>query len=341
MLRRDFVDLSAKLAVAHILGSAQPCAAKVLDAARRRREHALTLAPPCLDAHAHSISAAGLAYRTVTGVPQGDDSATGGAALIRRMDVDGIRRAFVLSTAYQMAPDAYGTRTSELAEYARVSSENDFTAAECARYPDRLVPFLSVNPKRGYAVEEVDRCVERKMRGLKLHLWNSLVNTRQAADLAALRRVVERAARHRLAVVAHILVGAMPNYGPDDTERFVREIIMPFDTLQISVAHLAGAGGFGARTQACLQRLITLCGPDTPYSSRVWTDMAAVLTATSPADDVRTLGELLPRWGLHRVLWGSDNMDGALELTRTQWPLDATAWHPIAEQRGRALVAEV
>ena len=70
--------------------------------------------------------------------------------------------------------------------------------------------------------------------------------------------------------------------------------------------------------------------------------MAATLTATTPADEARRLGELLPRWGLHRVLWGSDNIDGAPRaLTRTQWPLDATAWHPIAEQRGTALVAEI
>jgi len=255
------------------------------------------------------------------------------------MDADGVRRAFVLSTAYQMAADAYGTRTSEAAEHARVRLENDFTAAECERNPVRLVPFLSLNPKRGYAVEEVDRCVEQKMRGLKLHLWNSLVDTRQAADLASVRRVVERAAHHRLPVVAHILVGAVPNYGPDDTERFVREIIMPFDTLQIGLAHLAGAGGFGIQQQACFERLIALCGLDTPYAARVWADMAAVLTATTAADEARRLGELLPRWGLHRVLWGSDNIDDALALTHTQWPLDATAWRAIADQRGTALVA--
>lgn len=227
-----------------------------------------------------------------------------GAALIRRLDADGVRRAFVLSTAYLMAADAYGTRTAEAAEYARVKAENDFTAAECARYPERLVPFLSVNPKRGYAVEEIDRCVEQKMRGLKLHLWNSLVDTRQTADLAALRRVVERAAHHRLAVVAHIFVGAVPNYGPDDTERFAREIIMPLDTLQISIVHLAGAGGFGARAQACFEQLIAVCGPDTPYASRVWTDMAATLTATTAAivstttavDQASRLGELLRGW---------------------------------------------
>jgi predicted TIM-barrel fold metal-dependent hydrolase len=339
MLRRDFVDLSTKLAVARVLGLAQPHAGRVLDAARRLRERSHTLAPPYLDAHAHSASGLLLAYRALSGGPMGHESPVGGAVLIRRMDADGVRRAFVLSTAYQMAADAYGTRTSETAEYARVRLENDFTAAECAQYPARLVPFLSLNPKRGYAVEEVDRCVEQKMRGLKLHLWNSLVDTRQAADLASLRRVVERAAHHRLPVVAHILVGAVPNYGPDDTERFVREIIMPFDTLQISLAHLAGAGGFGIQQQGCFERLIALCGPDTPYASRVWTDMAAILTLTTPADDARRLGELLPRWGLHRVLWGSDNIDEALALTRSQWPLDATAWQAIADQRGTALVA--
>ena len=339
MLRRDFVDLSTKLVVARFLGAPQPRARGSRDATPGLREHVSTLAPPYLDSHAHIASGLLRAYRAVSGGPKGGESPADGAALIGRMDADGVRRAFVLSTAYQMAADAYGTRTSESTEYARIRLENDFTEYECARYADRLVPFLSVNPKRGYAVDEVDRCVEKKMRGLKLHLWNSLVDTRRAADLAALKRVVERAAHHRLAVVAHIFVGAVPNYGPDDTERLVREIIMPFDTLQISLAHLAGAGGFAVGQQACFERLIALCGPDTPYASRVWTDMAATLIATTPTDEALRLGELLRRWGLHRVLWGSDNIDGALELTRAKWPLDATAWHPIAEQRGTALVA--
>src|SRR4051812_16671131 len=145
-----------------MLGSDQQRTTKIFDAARGRWQRAPTLAPPYLDAHAHSISGPGLAYRTVTGVPQGDDSPVDGAALIRRMDADGRRRPPVLATAYQMSPDAYGTRTSESAEYARVRAENDFTAAECAQHPDRLVPFLSVNPKRGYAVDEVDRCAEQK-----------------------------------------------------------------------------------------------------------------------------------------------------------------------------------
>ena len=321
MLRRDFVDLGAKLAVAGILGSPRPRAQEIGDVVQDLRERTQSLPSPYLDAHAHLASAALVAHHAEAGATMGRMRTMDGAALIRRLDADGVRRAFVLSTAYLMAADAYGTRTEEAAEHARVKAENDFTATECARYPERLVPFLSVNPKRGYAVEEIDRCAEQKMRGLKLHLWNSLVDTRQAADLAALRNVVERAAHHRLAVVAHIAVGAVPNYGPDDTEQFAREIIMPLDTVQINIAHLAGAGGFGPLAQACFERLIAVCGPDTPYASRVWTDMAATLTATNAmtaADQATKLGELLRRWGLHRVLWGSDNIDATLGRTRTQ-----------------------
>jgi hypothetical protein len=318
MLRRDFVDLGTKLAIAGILGSPRARAQEIGDAVRGPRERTQSLPSPYLDAHAHLASEALAAYHAEAGVSVGQVGTMDGAALIRRLDADRVRRAFVLSTAYLMAADAYGIRTAEAAEYARVKAENDFTATECARYPERLVPFLSVNPKRGYAVEEFDRCVEQKMRGLKLHLWNSLV--------------------------AHILVGAVPNYGPDDTERFARAIIMPLATLQISIAHLAGAGGFGTRAQACFERLIDVCGPDTPYASRVWTDMAGTLSASTlnamtAVDQASRLGELLRRWGLHRVLWGSDNIEGALEQTRTRWPLDATAWHPIAEQRGAAPVA--
>jgi predicted TIM-barrel fold metal-dependent hydrolase len=336
MHRRDFVDLTSKLALAGIFAPRRVVASSH---SRGFTVTAPTLPPPSLDAHSHSGSAAVIAFGALSGLARRSEPPSDGATLIGRMNADGIQRAFVLSTAYQMAPDAYGTRTSEASEQTRVRLENDFTAAECARYPDRLVPFMSVNPKRAYAVDEIDRCVAQKIRGLKLHLWNSLVDTRQPADLAALRRVMERAAHHQLPVVAHILVGAVKDYGPDDTERFVRELVMPFDTLKISFAHLAGAGAFGAQQQACFERLIALCGPTSSLAPRVWTDMAAILVPSTTRDEAHRLGELLPRWGLDRVLWGSDSSMNALEQTRAQWPLDARAWQRIADQRGTVFCA--
>ncbi len=337
MQRRDFLELGTQLslacAVARRARAERPSFAAGFDNEPRR-----ALSAPFLDAHAHSSSPALLAFYAANGVSMGS-SPVDGAEIIRRMNADGIQRAFVLSTAYQMAVDARLTRTPEDAEHLRVRLENDFTAAECARFADRLIPFLSVNPKRGYAVDEIDRCVDvNKMRGLKLHLWNSLVDTRQAADLAALKRVVARAAQRGLPVVAHILVGDVPNYGPDDTERFVREVIAPLDTLKISLAHLGGAGAFGAQQQSCFERLIRLCGPESEFANRVWVDMAAILLPTTPRDDAQRLGELLPRWGLHRVFWGSDASVDALAETRRQWPISDADWRTIAEQRGTAFL---
>ncbi|MEO8337120.1 MAG: amidohydrolase family protein [bacterium] len=331
MNRRAFLDTSARLVVAGALlprfdrlGESRPS--------------------PFLDAHVHSASAAMLAYRASSsgrGATQPSGGPVTGAALVERLDADGVRRAFVMSTAYQMAADVNRTGPlSESEERARVALENDFVAEQCALFPDRLVPFLSVNPKRTYAIEEIDRCVEvHGMRGLKLHLWNSLVDTRKDADLSALTRVIAHAARRGLPVVAHIFVGAVPGYGGDDTERFVREVIAPLGTLKISIAHLAGAGGFATQQQQCFERLTALCGTGTSLTTRVWTDMAAIFSPrTSPADIAR-FAELVPQWGYDRLFWGSDSIAGALAEALTRWPLGDAAWQTIANDRGAAFCA--
>jgi hypothetical protein len=133
MLRRDFVDLSSRLAIARILDLHQPLAEGIRDVARGPRERPSVLPPPYLDAHAHTASAALVAYRAATGAPKGIDSPTGGAALIRRMDADGVRRAFVLSTAYQMAADAYGPRALDL-QGASASAATTISRRRSARY---------------------------------------------------------------------------------------------------------------------------------------------------------------------------------------------------------------
>jgi predicted TIM-barrel fold metal-dependent hydrolase len=324
MQRREFVDKTLRLtltgALAPRLGTRWP----------------EPRPSPFLDAHVHSESTALPAYRRLAGGPGGES--IGGEELVRRLDADGIGRAYVLSTAYQMASDVYHRAALSLPdETARVRLENDFTAEQCARFADRLVPFLSVNPKRAYAVDEIDRCVEQlHMRGLKLHLWNSLVDTRKASDLAAVKRVVAHAAQRGLPVVAHILVGAVPNYGPDDTERFIREVVEPVDSLKISIAHLAGAGGFGPVQQRCFERLTTLCGPGTALASRVWTDMAAILLPQTTPDERTRFAELVPRWGFERLFWGSDNITGALAEARSTWPLSDAAWSTIAANHGQS-----
>lgn len=295
---------------------------------------------PQLDAHAHVHSAAvadlveeRVGERTLE--PMSSDQ------LVARLDEGGIARALVLSGAYLMASDVW-PRDSGADEWAAVRAENDYAALEVAKHADRLTGFLSLNPKRSYAVQEIDRCAdELGMRGVKMHFWNSVVNLREADQLAAVKRTFEHVASRALPVVVHAYNGAVPDYGPDDLETFVREIIVPFPTLRISFAHLAGAGGFGFRALGQWSRLLQLLPPGDPDNARVFVDLAAVLfdRATGRFPPTREsqrqiLGDMLRKWDLHRVLWGSDNVEGYLSLSRDAWPLSEDDWEVVAADTG-------
>src|SRR4051812_25832149 len=62
--------------------------------------------------------------------------------LIAHLDSAGIRRAVVLSVAYTFANP---NKKAFEDEYARVKAENDWTSAQVAQYPRRLLGFCSVN----------------------------------------------------------------------------------------------------------------------------------------------------------------------------------------------------
>jgi predicted TIM-barrel fold metal-dependent hydrolase len=303
------------------------------------RDRGPALRAPRLDAHAHVHSAA-VADLVETKMGERILEPVSSDEVVSRLDQEGIPNALVLSGAYLMANDVWGGTGAD--EWSALRSENDYTAAEVANHPARLTAFLSLNPKRPYAIEEIDRCVdELGMRGVKMHFWNSVVNLRDADELAAVTRTFEHVARRGLPVVVHAYNGALPNYGPDDLETFVREIIVPLPTLRISFAHLAGAGGFGFRVISHWSRLLKLVPPDAPGSERVFVDLAAVLFAraterfaASNDSQKEIMGDLLTQWGLQRVLWGSDNVDDYLSLSRDAWPLSEEEWEVVAASTG-------
>jgi predicted TIM-barrel fold metal-dependent hydrolase len=75
-----------------------------------------------------------------------------GAELVAKLDVAGVEQAVIL-------PFVEGT------------IDNDVIDREAKAFPDRLIPFCSVNPwDRGAAVETIRHCVEDQgMKGIKLH----------------------------------------------------------------------------------------------------------------------------------------------------------------------------
>ncbi len=114
--------------------------------------------------------------------------------LINRLDEADVRQAVVLSLAYfQVLPDD-----------AAVQAENDYTAAEVGKYPDRLIGFCGVNPLRASAVDEIDRCADDLgMRGVKIHVPGSGVDLKLPEHVAAVSAVFDRARDRDLPVLMH------------------------------------------------------------------------------------------------------------------------------------------
>lgn len=100
--------------------------------------------------------------------------------LIPLLDAVGIRRAVVLSMAYQ-----YGNpnKPSVPDEYTAVQREKDWVARQVAQYPDRLRVFCGVDPLKPYALSEIERC----SRNSYLH-WGLVVSTLVMVAVVALAR---------------------------------------------------------------------------------------------------------------------------------------------------------
>ena len=129
------------------------------------------------------------------------------------------------------SPTCTATRTGRRSStrYEAVKAENDWTSAQVARFPDRLVAFCSVNPLRPYALEEIARCAAdpRLKRGLKLHFGNSDVNLTNPADAARLREVFALANRQRMAIVVHArtTISKQRPYGAEHARVFLETLL--------------------------------------------------------------------------------------------------------------------
>lgn len=165
--------------------------------------------------------------------------------LIADLDAAGIRRAVVLSVAYDFANP---NKPPVPNEYEHVKAENDWTGAQIAEHPKRLAGFCSVNPLQPYALAEIARCAKNPnlRTGLHLHFGNSDVNLDDPDDLARVRRVFRAADQQRMAVLVHLHANADHHrpYGAKEARIFLEHVIPEAPGVTIQVAHLAGAGGY-------------------------------------------------------------------------------------------------
>ena len=241
--------------------------------------------------------------------------------LIPLMDAAGIRLAVVLSTAYSLGnphkppvPD----------ERDAVSKDNDWTSAQVAKYPDRLVGFCSVNPLRSYAVEEIDRCgKDSNLRtGLKLHFGNSDVDVDDPAHLAQLKAVFRAANRNRMAILvhAHANVNFKRPYGAREARVFLEQLLPESPDVTVVLARMAGAGGFDESTQQASAVYAEAIAHHDPRVRKLYFDACISATSAEAPLLVRRIRDI----GVSRILYGSD------APVKGNYPADALErWHKL------------
>src|SRR5947207_1097718 len=87
--------------------------------------------------------------------------------------------------------------------YGDCPRHNDALAARAASRPDRLIPFVTVDPKVGpAAVAELERCLaDPRFRGVKFHPW--LQAFAPSMVRPTMIELLECAARHHAPVLFH------------------------------------------------------------------------------------------------------------------------------------------
>ncbi|MBM3812995.1 MAG: hypothetical protein FJW20_15345 [Acidimicrobiia bacterium] len=252
-------------------------------------------AQPAVDHHLHLL-------RIAKDPPPG--FALNAEQLIRQMDEAGIRRGLLLSVAYQFGNPF---RAAVANEYERVREENDWTGAQAALFPDRLVAFCGVNPLKEYALPEIDRCAgdARLRRGLKLHFGNSDVELDKPGHVEQMRRVFAAANRHRMAIVAHI----RPNidhgrpWGERQARVFLESVLPEAKDVVVQVAHLASAGRYEDEgVDQALAVFVEAIAANDPRTKLLYFDVSV----TRWESKKETLQRQLRTIGMERLLYASD-----------------------------------
>jgi predicted TIM-barrel fold metal-dependent hydrolase len=230
--------------------------------------------------------------------PEADDPITA-EGMIASLDEAGIDKAVVLSIAYWFdAPDQPDTPQN----FARVKAENDWTLAEARQFPDRLVPFCSVNPLRSHAVAELERCRAMGIRGLKLHFANSEVDLTNPDHAQRVETLFAAASRLRLPIVVHTRDG--DEFGREETSILLERILPAAPGIAVQIAHLWGGGAYSGEALAAFAEAFA---EDRPVTRNLYFDLTdAAFGAAQSEERAAEIAAHMRTIGLDRMFYGSD-----------------------------------
>lgn len=256
--------------------------------------------------------------------------------LLRAMDVAGIRRARLMSTAYlaespMMAPPAPD-------HAAIVRKANEFTVGLARAHPDRLEAYIGVNPLTSTALREIEHWHgDRHVAGIKLHLANSRFDYHQPRQIEMLAGVVRAAASADLRIMVHMRNRAA-GYGAEDARIFLDRILPAAHGTTVQVAHAAGWGGIDTATLDALGVFAEACERDRGRCANLYFDLAAIKPGAASEQEKAALVGLMRRIGLSHFLPASDwpfaRDLGAYYAGLATLPLTRSEWRKIARNVG-------
>ena len=240
--------------------------------------------------------------------------------VIELLDKAGIKRAVLLSTGYR-----YGRPGSEPPdEYAKVKAENDWTAAQAALFPKRLIAFCGFNPLKEYALDELARCAKdpNLRHGIKLHFGNSDVQTENPEHFEKLKKVFQAANKQRMAIVVHMRasISLKRPYGPEQARAFL-ELLSFAPDIPVQVAHFASSGPGYADPQghSVIEVLADAVARKDRRTRNLWFELSTNAVPKNPAEISDLLVKRIRQIGVKRILFGSDAATGDNLRPRESW----------------------
>src|SRR5687767_11347222 len=270
---------------------------------------------PGADHHQHLFSTA----YTEKFLPPGSKTITA-QDLIGLLDKAGIRRAALLATGY-----SFGRPGSEPPdEYAAVKAENDWSAAQAALFPNRLMAFCGFNPLKDYALDELARCAkDPNLRGgIKLHFGSSDVQTENPEHFEKLKTVFQAANSQRMAIVVHMRASISKKrpYGPEQARAFL-ELLSFAPDIPVQIAHLAssGPGYMDPAAHSVIEVLGDAVANKDSRTRRLWFDVASNAHPSNSRRVSELMVKLIRQIGVKRILYGSDAATANNLKPRESW----------------------
>ena len=173
-----------------------------------------------------------------------------------------------------------------------IEEQNKIIFKAAKKYPDKIIPFVQIDPRRPGAIEFVKKSIEEwGARGLNLHPGAGF-NPEEAATL----KMIEAIADYKIPVITHTGPSIVPTSSRYCDPIYLDKILLGFPEVNVIAAHMA----YGYRPQLCSfgwQR------PNLYTDISVSQDMAK----KDYPKFARTIREVVDAFGPERVLFGTDS----------------------------------